>query len=87
MCGKPIPLIANALTHPEGGYCHFDCVLASLAEREHLKENQKVSYIGRGTFAVAEKNDEGSYTFVKRIEWESSESFAAMKKYVEEIKA
>ncbi|OQA43953.1 MAG: hypothetical protein BWY50_00686 [Spirochaetes bacterium ADurb.Bin315] len=87
MCKKPITLIANALTHPQGGYCHFDCVLGFLTEREQLKENQTISYIGRGMFAVAEKNSEGSYTFVKRIEWESPESFAAMKKYVEEMKA
>jgi len=87
MCKKPITLIANALTHPQGGYCHFDCVLASLTEKEHLKENQTISYIGRGMFAIAEKDSKGSYTFIKRIEWESPESFAAMKKYVEEMKA
>jgi len=87
MCEKPIPLIANALTHPEGGYCHFDCVLASLNEKEQPKEGQKISYVGRGTFAVVEKDSEGALTFLKKIEWESAESFAAMKKYVEEMKA
>lgn len=87
LCEKPITQIASALTHPNGGYCHFDCVLDSLKEKETLSENQSISYIGRGTFAVAEKDSEGSYTFTKKIEWESAESFAAMKKYIEEIKA
>ncbi len=83
LCGKVIEVIASALTHPSGGFCHFDCVLAKIAQDERLSENQKVSYIGRGTFAVVESQAENSFTFVKKIVWETPESFDTMKKYVE----
>ena len=85
-CGQVIETIASALTHPEGGFCHFDCVLAHIAEEEHVTEKQKVSYIGRGTFAVVEQNEDCSFTFVKRIVWENGEALDAMRKYVEGIK-
>ncbi len=83
LCGKVIENIASALTHPDGGFCHFDCVLEKLSNDEHLTEKQKVSYIGRGTFAVVEENDETGFSFTKRIIWETPESFDIMKKYVE----
>ncbi|NLK06797.1 MAG: hypothetical protein GX315_10585 [Spirochaetales bacterium] len=85
-CGEVIETIASALTHPEGGFCHFDCVLSHIAEEEHVSDKQKVSYIGRGTFAVVEMNEDGTFTFVKRIVWENGEALDAMKKYVEGIK-
>lgn len=83
LCGKVIELIASALTHPSGGFCHFDCVLEKISKDEHLTDAQKVSYIGRGTFAVVEANAENGFTFVKKIIWETPESFNTMKKYVE----
>jgi hypothetical protein len=86
ICDQVIEGIACAITHPEGGFCHFDCVLEQIAESEGLKDNQKVSYIGRGTFAVVQTEEDGSFSFVKRIVYENSEAFTAMKKYVESAK-
>ncbi len=83
LCGKVIENIASALTHPQGGYCHFDCVLEKIGQDERLTEAQKVSYIGRGTFAIVEANAENGFSFVKKIIWETPESFDTMKKYVE----
>ena len=83
LCNQVIENIAQALSHHEGGHCHFDCILAKIAEDEHITEKQKVSYIGRGTFAVVEPKEEGGFVFVKRIVWENQESLDAMKKYVE----
>jgi len=83
LCNEVIDVIASALTHPDGGYCHFDCVLKKIAEDEHVTQAQKVSYIGRGTFAVIEQHEDGTFTIIKRIVWESGEAFDAMKKYVE----
>lgn len=83
LCGQVIETIASALTNPEGGFCHFDCVLEKITKDEQLTEKQKVSYIGRGTFAVVEENEENSFTFVKKIIWETPETFDTMKKYVE----
>lgn len=86
LCGEVIDVIASAMTHPEGGFCHFDCVLNAIAQESHLTENQKVSYIGRGTFAVVQTNEDGSFSFIKRIVWENPETFEQMKKYVEAAK-
>ncbi|HHT80147.1 MAG TPA: hypothetical protein GXZ69_02750 [Spirochaetales bacterium] len=83
LCGKVIETIASALTHPSGGFCHFDCVLEKITKDEHLSEQQKVSYVGRGTFAVVEPNQETGFSFVKKIVWETPETFDTMKKYVE----
>ncbi len=83
LCGKVIENIASALTYPEGGFCHFDCVLEKIAKDERITENQKVSYIGRGTFAVVEENEENGFSFTKKIIWETLESLDIMKKYVE----
>ncbi len=83
LCGKVIENIASALTHPDGGFCHFDCVLEKIANDERITDKQKISYIGRGTFAVVEENEETGFTFAKRIVWETPESLDIMKKYVE----
>ncbi|MBI9096631.1 MAG: hypothetical protein JEY71_17350 [Sphaerochaeta sp.] len=83
LCDKVIENIASALTHPDGGFCHFDCVLEKLTKDEHLTEKQKISYIGKGTFAVVEETDGTGFSFTKRIIWETPESFDTMKKYVE----
>ena len=86
LCGNVIENIASALTHPEGGFCHFDCVLEKIAKDEHLTDKQKVSYVGRGTFAIVEENEEHGFSFSKKIIWETPESLDTMKKYVEASK-
>lgn len=83
LCGKVIENIASALVYPEGGFCHFDCVLEKITKDERLTDKQKVSYIGRGTFAVVEEQEDNGFSFAKKIIWETPESFDTMKKYVE----
>ncbi len=84
ICSKPIKAIAQALSGPgEDEYAHFDCVLEKIREDEKPTEKQKVSYIGRGTFAIIDTDDEGNMVFTKRIVWETAEKFDAMKKFVE----
>ncbi|MBN2861408.1 MAG: hypothetical protein JXK93_14165 [Sphaerochaetaceae bacterium] len=84
LCSQPIKAIAQALSGPgEGEYSHFDCVIRKITEDERPTEKQKVSYIGKGTFAIVDTNDEGHMVFVKRIVWESAEKFEEMKKFVE----
>jgi len=86
LCGKVIENIASALTYPEGGFCHFDCVLEKIAKDERITDKQKVSYIGRGTFAIVEENEENGFSFAKKIIWETPETLDTMKKYVEATK-
>ena len=87
LCGKPIDAIAQAICGPEPEtFNHFDCVLRKIADDEHVKPHQKVSYIGRGVFAIVETDEQGRFVFVKRIPFESPEIFQSMKRYVEDHK-
>ena len=85
-CGKQIETIADAISEADGGFSHFDCVIAKIREQERVSEGETVSYIGHGNFAVFVKDEEGKYTIKTRIAYESKDSYDAMKKYVEGTK-
>jgi hypothetical protein len=85
-CGKVIENIASAIKPDEDNIYHFDCMLEKLSKEEHLLEGEKISYIGRGTFAIVTKNEENKMVFRKTIEVEKSEAFSQMKKYIEGTK-
>lgn len=86
LCGKTIETISSALCAPDGKYVHFDCVLEDMKAKNHLLENQSISYIGSGNFAIVEKDENGSYTIVSRIPYEDHDHFDQMKMYVESLK-
>ncbi len=87
ICGKPIQAISQSISGPNPGELnHFDCVIRKIADEEKVLPHQKISYIGRGTFAIVDKDDEGKMVFVKQIVFETPETFNAMKKFVEEHK-
>ena len=86
ICGKTIETIADAISEANGGYSHFDCVIAKIKEQERVSDDETVSYIGHGNFAVLTKDEEGKYTIKTRIPYESKDSYDAFKKYVEGTK-
>lgn len=86
LCGQPIEAFAEAISEPNGGYSHFDCVLEKLRAQENVQAPDTISYIGHGTFAVVSKDAEGKYFIKTRIPYESNEAFADMKKQVEAAK-
>ncbi len=87
ICSKPIHAIAEAISGPEPtDINHFDCVLKKIAEDEKVMLPRKVSYIGRGTFAVVDKDEEGNLIFIKKIIYETPEHFDSYKKFVESQK-
>ena len=73
-CGKPIKDLSAALANkPDGEPVHFDCVLQCLQQNETLQQNEAVSYIGQGRFAVikyASMVTMKEFTIVRTIEWE-----------------
>ena len=85
-CGQEIENIAEAFTASDGGYVHFDCVISRIAETERLSADEKISYIGAGNFAVVSKNDNGGFTIVRTIPFESQDKTKAMKEYVNSLK-
>ena len=84
-CDKVISNIANAIKGEES-YFHFDCIINKIKEDYKVKDSQTVSYIGRGSFAIIEKNSDGELKFVETIQIETPKQFDLMKKFVEEVK-
>ncbi|MCR5761593.1 MAG: hypothetical protein K6F82_06350 [Sphaerochaetaceae bacterium] len=84
ICGEPIEAIIEAITESDGSYSHFDCVINKLKEKYNVKEPDKVSYIGHGSFAVFTMDEEGKYVIREKIAYESNENYASMLKYVED---
>ncbi len=84
-CNKVISNIANAIKGDEI-YFHFDCIINKIKEDYKVKDSQSVSYIGRGSFAIVEKDSEGKLHFVETIQIETPQQFDLMKKFVEEVK-
>lgn len=87
ICGKPILAIAQAISGPcPQDVNHFDCVLKKIAEDEKVMPPKKVSYIGKGTFAIVDTDEEGHLVFTKKIIYETPEHFDTYKKFVESLK-
>jgi hypothetical protein len=87
LCGQPIGAIAEAISEGDNGYSHFDCVIKKIAEDEQIKSDEKISYVGKGVFAVIRTTEENKFEIVKRIAYETNEQYASHKRYVEELKS
>ena len=86
ICGQNIDFIAEAISEPDGGFSHFDCVLGKLKEEYQVKEGETLSYVGHGNFAVFAKDENGKLVITTRIPYESKDSYDSAKKFVEETK-
>ncbi|MCY1152174.1 MAG: hypothetical protein PQJ49_08795 [Sphaerochaetaceae bacterium] len=84
-CNKVINNISSAIKGDDC-YYHFDCVIDRIKKEHKVKESQSVSYIGRGSFAIIEKDETGALKFVETIQVETPQQFDSMKKYIEEVK-
>lgn len=84
ICGKKIDSIASAMLSPEGSPVHFDCVLEQLKSQNPLRENQTISYVGKGSFAICEKGDDGKWSIISRIQYETPENNLRFREYVGE---
>lgn len=77
MCGQAITDISSAMADKASGKpVHFDCALNKVKESEKLSENEKISYIGQGRFAVLyyeNMRDQRTFSIKKIIEWEDRE--------------
>lgn len=83
ICGNAIDSIIDAISEPDGGYSHFDCVIDKIRREYRVKDPDVVSYIGQGKFGICSANEDGTFTIKEKINYESSDSFSAMKKFVE----
>lgn len=86
ICSEPIESIIEAISEPDGSYSHFDCVLNKLAKEHNVKDDEKISYVGQGCFAIFTKNEEGNFVIKEKISYENANAFDSMKKFVEGTK-
>ena len=72
--GEPIEDILSAVAHPDSGRpCNFDSVVNHLKETEPLEADERICYIGEGSFGIVKEEEKGSaLTIRKRIQYEDS---------------
>lgn len=77
VCNQPINDISSAISDKASGKpAHFDCILNQIKAGETIGENEKVSYIGQGRFAVLyfeNPRDQRHFTIKKIIDYEDKE--------------
>jgi hypothetical protein len=76
-CGKPVHEMNSAIAEKESGLpAHFDCIITRLVEQEKPAPNERIVYLGAGSFALVEVGPNPNMTkFVikKRIQYEEKE--------------
>ena len=84
ICGRPVRELAAALTHrPTGAPAHFDCILKELRDTNELAPQEKLCYLGGGTFGILQFRPSGGanrFTIRKRIPYEEKDSHQEWKK-------
>ncbi len=78
ICKQPILEVSAAINNSDSNNpVHFDCVLTKLVNEEKPGQNEKVTYIGQGRFAVLHFDnihDLRHFTIKKIIEWEKRDA-------------
>lgn len=80
ICGEPMRDIHSAIAFPPSNQpAHFECVTGRIAEQETLAENERVVYLGNGSFGiVADEKTPGvsgsRYMVRKRIQFEDKDT-------------
>jgi hypothetical protein len=77
VCGKPVRELSSALTHRVSRQpAHFDCVVRELREANPVAAQEKLCYLGGGSFGILEFRPAGGpsgFIIKKRIQYEEKE--------------
>jgi hypothetical protein len=77
ICGKPVRELASALTHRASRQpAHFDCIVQELRATNEIEPQEKICYLGGGSFGVLEfcsSGGPGHFVIKKRIQYEEKE--------------
>jgi len=79
LCQKPVRELTSAIAHRETGEpAHFDCVLKVLREEHNPGENEKICYLGNGSFGIVQfRSVSGSslrFFVRKRLQYEKTDT-------------
>jgi hypothetical protein len=84
VCGKQVRELASALTHRVARQpAHFECVMRELLDSNEIAPEEKICYLGGGSFGILEFRPPGAPTrFIirKRIQYEEKETPQEWKK-------
>jgi hypothetical protein len=84
VCGKAIRNLTTAIAaEKDNSPVHFECILKKLTEQETLGNNEKICYLGGGSFGIVrQKPGSGSKHFFirKRIQVEAQDSVLEWRK-------
>ena len=84
VCGKSVRDLPSALTHRVAGKpAHFDCVVQELRESNEVAPQEKICYLGGGSFGIIELRPAGGpsrFVIRKRIQYEEKEKPQEWKK-------
>ncbi len=82
VCQKPIRELASALSYRQtGSPAHFDCILKELREENEVLPQEKLCYLGGGTFAILTfKGGGNKFAIRKKIPYEHKETVQEWKK-------
>lgn len=84
ICSRPVRELPSALTHrPTGQPAHFECILKELRDAQELSPQERLCYLGGGTFGILEFRQAGGatkFTIRKRIQYEEKDSPSEWKK-------
>ncbi len=76
ICGNSVKDMSTAIAFGEDGEpAHFDCILKQLESRETLESDEKICYLGNGSFGIIKTRAGGPMKFFvrKRIQYEEAE--------------
>ena len=78
VCGKAVRELASALTHRVSRVpAHFDCVVRELRDTNEMNAQEKLCYLGGGTFGILEFRPPGGpsrFVIKRRIQYEEKET-------------
>ncbi|HET6486568.1 MAG TPA: hypothetical protein VFH83_09130 [Spirochaetia bacterium] len=84
LCAKPVKELASALTHRGSGRpAHFDCIVREIRESTEVGPQERLCYLGGGSFGVLEfrpSGGPGAFVIKRRIQYEEKDPPAEWKK-------
>jgi len=82
ICKQAVRDLTSALTHRETRQpAHFDCIMRELRDSNELGPQEKICYLGGGSFGILESRPgPGRFAIRKRIQYEEKEAVQEWKK-------
>jgi hypothetical protein len=89
ICEKAISELSSAINHRETAKpAHFDCIMKTIEQTEGINPNEKICYLGKGSFGIVRfQKMGGTIPFIirKRIQYENLEETPEWRKNLDKL--